>query len=55
MGNIFKIQIVFLYLKIHFVIANSVDLDNMAHCIIIYLCLDYLLKYVFRSHKYGKG
>ena len=46
---------VFLSLKIFFVIANIVDLDEMAHYAAFHLGLHCLPKTGFRSHLYTKG
>ena len=45
-------KIVFLSLKIVFVLANSVDLDEVQHYEAFYLNLYCLPKNTFRSHKY---
>ena len=48
-------QIVFLFLKIIFVLANSVDPDEMLHYAAFHLDLHCLTKCTFRSHWYTKG
>ena len=43
-------KIVFLTLKIIFVLANSVEPDKMLHYVTLHLGLHYLLKSAFKSH-----
>ena len=45
----------FLSLMIVFVLANSVDPDEMLHYAAFHLGLHCLPKYAFRSHQYTKG
>ena len=49
-GHNFQIKIVFLSLKIVFVLANSVDPDKMLHYEAFDFGLHCLSKYAFRSH-----
>ena len=51
----FPDKIVFLTLKIIFVLAKSVDPDEMPHYAAFHLGLHCLPKYAFRSHWYTKG
>ena len=51
----FPNKIVFHSLKIVFVLANSVDLDEMPHYAAFHLGLHCLSKYAFRSHYNTKG
>ena len=54
-GYNFQIKIEFLSLKVVFVLANSVDPDEMLHYAANHLGLHFLSKYAFRSHWYIKG
>ena len=46
-GFIFKNNVIYLSLKIDFVLANSADPNEMAHYVAFHLCLHCLLKYPF--------
>ena len=46
---------VFLSLRIVFTLTNSVDPDEMPHCVAFHLDLHCLSKYRFRGLKYTKG
>ena len=48
-GYNFQTNIIFLSLKIKFVLANSADPDEMSHYVAFYLCLHWLPKYPFRG------
>ena len=48
-------KIVFLSLKIVFILANSAVPDEMLHHAAFHLGLLCLPKYAFRSHQYAKG
>ena len=50
-----KKKIVFLSLKIGFVLANSADPDEMLHYAAFYLGLHCLPKYQFRGFRFTKG
>ena len=49
---VIMVQIVFLSLKIFFVLANSVDPDGMLHDATFHLGHQCLPKYAFRNHLY---
>ena len=48
-GNDFTKNILFLSLKMDFVLANSADPDEMPHCVAFHLGLHCLPKYPFRG------
>ena len=52
---IYKKNIVFLSLKVYFVLANSADPDEMLHYAAFHLGLHCLQKYQFRSFRSTKG
>ena len=49
-GYNFQIKIVFLSLKIVFVLVNRIDLDEMSHFAAFHMCLHCWPKHSFRSH-----
>ena len=51
----FPNKIIFSHVKITFVIANSVDPDEMPHIVAFHLCLHRLPKYLFMRPQYTKG
>ena len=51
----FQIKTVIFSLKFIFILANSVDPDEMPHDVAFHLGLHCLPKYAFRSHNYTKG